>query len=239
MNIIIRHKKALLLLIIISSVFTIYKTNNKNNISYISIGDGYSKGIDSYYQINYGYSDYLRDHLKKNNILNKYNKSFTDKNASIDSLYKDIVINRKVKDNNFKQTLRESEILTMSIGINDLIYRLALTEDMDEYKLNRIITDIDKSLNILIKEIRKYYQKDIYIIGYYKPNTSNYYLLKGIDKLNELYKNNKNVIYIYSENINNNPLKYLSNPSNNYPNSIGYKEISTEIVEKITKKLAK
>ena len=236
MYIIRKHKKLILLLIVIISVFKIYKINNKNNISYTSLGDGYSKGIDSYYQTNYGYSDYLKDYLKETDKLNFYNKTFTNKSASIDSLYKDILINKKENNYNIKRTLRESEILTISIGINDLIYKLAITEEINEYKLDRIIEEINISLNQLIKEIRKYYQKDIYIIGYYKPNTNNYYLIKGIEKLNNLYKNNKDIIYIYSEKLEKNPYKYFSNPSNFYPNSIGYKEISTEIVEKINKK---
>jgi len=233
-----KHKKFLLLIVIFSSVLIIYKNNNKNDICYTSLGDGFAKGIDSYGQEDYGYSDYLKDYLKEANRLNVYSKDFTDKEYMINTLYADIIMDKKGKTN-IKQTLRESKIVTLSIGLNDLLYKLSVTENINQYKLEKIISDIDKSLDVLLEEINKYYKGKIYIIAYYYKKTDNYYLTEGVKKLNELYKNKKNIIYISSEKVENNYQKYFLNPSSLYPNREGYMEIYKEIALKISKKLEK
>ena len=59
-----RILKLVFLTIVILSVFLIYKSTNNKYLNYTSIGDGLSKGIDSYGNIDYGYSDYVKDYLK-------------------------------------------------------------------------------------------------------------------------------------------------------------------------------
>lgn len=243
MKFIKKHKKLLILILICTAIFMIYKSNNKNNINYTSLGDGFALGINSYGEINYGYSDYLRDYLKEKDKLNNYTKEFATPTMSIDSLYENIVINKKIKvdgqEINLKHTLRESEIITMSIGLNDLIYKLSTTENLNDHKLNKIIEEIDHSLDQLLKELKKYYPHEIYIVGYYNIETTNIYLAEGIKKLNELYQNKENVIYISTEYIFKKDTDYLSNPDSIYPNNRGYKAICEEIKPKITKKLEK
>ena len=51
--------KLVFLIIVILSIFLIYKFTNNKYLNYTSIGDGLSKGIDSYANIDYGYSDYI------------------------------------------------------------------------------------------------------------------------------------------------------------------------------------
>ena len=70
-------------------------------------------------------------------------------------------------------------------------------------------------------------------------NINNYYLKLAINKLNEKQQTNKEIIYIDTKNIFENNKSLLSNPKSIYPNRTGYKEISNEIIAKITKKLEK
>ncbi|MBR3049087.1 MAG: hypothetical protein IKG58_00815 [Bacilli bacterium] len=219
-------KKIILLLLIIIPVLLISNIKNKNTC-YTSIGDGYSKGIDSYGQIN-GYSKLLKKHLSNKKTLNNYT-NLSNKDMSINTLYTNILLNK----NNIKGILSETEVLTLSIGLNDLKYKLSIN-NINDYKLNKIINEINIDINKLLKEISKYYKGTIYVIGYYYKDYDDIYLVKGIKELNNLYKNKK-VVFIYSKKLQNNNKYYLNNPNNNYPNIEGYKLIELKLLKKLEK----
>lgn len=243
MKLINKYKKLIIFLIICLIIFLIFKLNNHHDISYIALGDGFALGKNSYGQIDYGYSDYVKDYLEKNNKLNKYIKTFSEKDASINSVYQNITLNKKIKlknrEFNLKQSLREANILTLSIGINDLIYKLSITNNLDKASIDNIISSIEKDFNILITEIKKYYQKEIYVIGYYNIYPENDLYEYAIKELNNIYKNCKDVIYIDTYNLFENNIEYMPNFINYYPSNQGYKEISNQIITKISKKLEK
>lgn len=243
MKFIKKHIKLIIFLIICLSIFIIYTKNNKNNITYVSLGDGFSLGIDSYDIVDYGYSDYLKDYLTDKQLLNKYIKYFSTKEMSIETLYDYILLNKNVnigtKKVNIKETLREAQLLTMTIGLNDLLYQLSINSNLTDSKVDEIVNKIELSFNELITEIRKYYKSDIYIIGYYDINSSNQLLSEAIKKLNRIYQDNEDVIYIPTYNLFETNQNYISNPNNIYPNRSGYKAISQEIIYKISKKLEK
>ncbi len=219
-------KKIILLLLIIIPVLLISNIKNKNTC-YTSIGDGYSKGIDSYGQIN-GYSKLLKKHLSNKKTLNNYT-NLSNKDMSINTLYTNILLNK----NNIKGILSETEVLTLSIGLNDLKYKLSIN-NINDYKLNKIINEINIDINKLLKEISKYYKGTIYVIGYYYKDYDDIYLVKGIKELNNLYKNKK-VVFISSKKLQNNNKYYLNNPNNNYPNIEGYKLIELKLLKKLEK----
>ena len=240
MNFLKKHKKLAIFILVIISIYFIYKLNNNNNLTYLALGDGYASGQNSYGIIDYGYSDYLKDYLKKNNNLNFYTKQFSNNDVMITNLYENIIINKKVehkdKTINIKQSLRESSIVTLSIGINDLIYKLSLQENyVTTSKLNKIVNDTYKDFEILINEIKKYYIGKIYVIGYPRVNIKDNNLNEALRKLNDLYRNNEDIIYIDTYDIFKNNNNYLSNPNSIYPNIKGYKAISDEIIRNLDK----
>ncbi len=234
-----KHYKLLIFLWICLLIFLIYQGNNKNNINYTSLGDSFALGEDSFGRIDYGYSDYVKDYLQKNHQLNRYIKSFSDPTLSIETLNQNIQLNKKIKLKkqvlNLKQTLRETTILTLSIGKNDLIYQLSISRKNDEQTINQIIKRIDNSLNQLIKEIKKYYPNQIYIIGYYHDPTKNQIYNQAIDKLNNCFQNKKDIIYIKTDKLFENNNLYRSNPNSIYPNQLGYQKIAGEIIKKLEK----
>lgn len=235
MKFIKKHLKLLILIIVCFLIYIIYQNNNQNVI-YLTLGDGLSLGKDSYGQINYGYSDYLYDYYTSSNRLNYYTKAFSSSEESIISLYEKLVINERViADNteiNLKQMLRESSVLTISIGLNDLKYKLSIMENITSYKIDKVVQETYNSFEKLLKEIRKYYHHKIYIIGYYEDK-NNLYLTKAIKKLNNYYSNNKKIIYIDTFELFAKNNDYLSNPSSYYPNNKGYKAIFTQIKKKL------
>ena len=231
-----KHYKLIIFLLIIFVIFLIYKDNHHNYFNYTSLGDGYALGINSYGEIDYGYSDFIKDNLEDTKKLNIYIKDFSGKDQSIEHLYESIITNEKITTNhtekNIKQTLRESDLITMTIGLNDLVYHIAITPNMNTYQLNEIINKIEDNTKKLISEIKKYYPKTIYIVGYPDIPIENYYIKEGIKRLNEMYENMDNIEYISTADIVEE--KDFLNPQNIYPSKQAYNRIADEILKKVS-----
>lgn len=220
--------KLFILLILSLTTIIISKLTTKN-ITYLSLGDGYSKGINSYGIIDYGYSDYLKDNILKKKKLKYYTKELSKKDILINDLILDIS-EKQIKENNIsiKQLLRETDIITLSIGLNDLKYELELTNNPNQEQINQVVNKVYKKYLKLKNEINKYYKNKIYLIGYPEKNIKDYNLLIAIKKLNNKYKEDKEIIYVDTSKIINNKI-YWSNPNSIYPNIKGYKQIATYI----------
>ncbi len=238
-----RKVKLIILIFMSLSVYIIYNATNHHNINYTTIGDSLSYGKDCYGQIDYGYSDYVRDYLQETNKLKNYCKDYTKEEMTIDSLYNTLLSEQKMSNKNTNQTLktilRDSDYLTMSIGLNDLLYKLSLTSNFTTENLNLIIAEISTSFDNLITEIRKVYNREIYVVGYYDLTTDNKFLNTAVTKLNNIYKSHPDVIYISTKELTENPNVFLPNPNSYYPNYKGYQLISNKIITKMTKKLEK
>ena len=238
-----RKAKFLILILLSLSVIFIYNTTNNHNINYTTIGDGLSYGIDCYGRIDYGYSDYVKDYLLKIKKLKNYSNEYVKDNMMIDTLYTTLLMNEKMSSDNIKvdikTILRDTDYLTMTIGLNDLLYKLSLTSEFTEKNLNIVINEIKQSFDRLITEIRKVYKRQIYIIGYYSIEKDNEFINLAIKKLNQIYQQNDEVVYIPTYELSENRNIFLPNPSSYYPNYKGYQLISTKIIDKISKKLEK
>ena len=232
-----KHYKLIIFLLIIFTIFLIYKDNHINYFNYTSLGDGYALGINSYGVEEYGYSDFIQERLRENNKLKLYTKSFAEKDQSINRLYESIVTNeKKIIDNterNIRQILRESDLVTLTIGLNDIIYQISITGNINEYQLNKIINQTEEDLTRLIKEIKQYYPKALYVIGYPQMPIENSYIKEGVKRLNQIYKKMDNIIYIDTTNI----IGYedFLQPTCLYPGKKGYYKISEEVIKKLAK----
>ncbi len=237
-----RKIKLLTLIILSLSVIFIYKATNHNNINYTTLGDGFAKGIDCYGRIDYGYNDYVKDYLIETKKLKGYSNTFTSEDMTIERLLNTFLINEKVSEENKKENIREilrdTDYLTISVGLNDLLYKISLSNEPSSQNLDFIISEIKISFNTLIDEIRKVYSRPIYVIGYYDAPIKNTYLQNAIRELNSIYEENSDVTYISTYAISENSSVFLPNPNSYYPNYKGYRLISTKIVSKISKKLA-
>ncbi len=230
-----KHFKLIVLALTCILVYLIYNTNHHYNITYISLGDGFAMGLNSDGVKGYGYQDYLKDYLKKNNKLHKYYSDFSYPDIRINDLYKDILINEKDgKEENLKQALRESNLLTLSIGLNDLIYQCSLKGEIKEYESKEILSKIEKELKKLIKELKKYYQYEIYLVGYQNFFPQDSVEKKLLIQLNLKYKElskELGIKYIETGEVNN---KEVENSNSIYPSSEEYKKIFQKILKEIT-----
>ena len=233
-------KKILTAIIVVLSVFLIYLGFKDDDIYYVSLGDGLAKGLNQYNQKDYGYTDYIKDYLNKVNKLEVFVDALTDEDDRVIDILNNIKNNAKVlvdgKNKTFQNVLIKADLLTISIGKNDLISNVNLNTD---FSITDLYNKFDKSLvdfEQLYKILREYCKEKIIFIGFYN-STNN-------DELDEFYimankklaslASNYDIIYvdIFEEFKNNN---YLDN--SNYPNKEGYNMISNKIIKIIDEKM--
>lgn len=231
--------KLFILIIISLSVYFIYNLKDTSTIIYTSLGDGFADGINSYGDKNYGYSNYISDNLKKEESLNRSYLNFTSKDMTINDLRSLILLNNHDNNqNNIRQVLRETDLLTISVGINDLIYKMNVENITTNHQKEKTITEIVDNLDITLQELQKYYQKNIYLIGYYNFYPQNSVERKMLESLNSKlkeYSMKNNLIFVDNSNMDKSLFLYLDNPNSIYPNIDGYKKISYNIWSKMLK----
>ena len=230
-------KKILIIVSVIISILTIYLITTDRKIYYLALGDDITiNEIES----NSGYSNYVRDYLEYYDKLEIYINEFAKKNYRITDMINDINNNKKVEVGSSEKTLKnaliKADLLTLSIGINDLTSRINIQaidgslNYKDLYKdIDEIITDLEELFII----IRQYCKEDIFLIGVYYPyQVQNQELINVFSYLNNRYKELSNIYKINYIDIfdlfNANP-SYLSKTTI-YPSKEGLEVIGNQIV---------
>ncbi len=230
-----KYRKYIILFAIVLSVFWIYRVFASEEINYIALGDSVAEGRNPYGEIGYGYSDYLKDKLEEKKKLNYYQKYAKSGYQTAD------MINKIKEDNQLKKDLRESDLVTISIGANDFLDKIKpanlSVNTIRDFKgtVKAIFPDIEEC----IKEVRKYAKNDLVIVGYYNPipflfNTSQ----KELDELfafidDEYQKIAKEyeAIYISNYQLFKENKDFLPNPLDIHPNIKGYQKMAEKIIE--------
>lgn len=158
-----KRRYKLLLIILIGCLITILisslKTISKTSVT--SLGDSLALGLTSYYTIGESFNDYLKEELKQDNNLDDYNTEFCLNNLTISILNDYIEDNKYASISNLpiKQIIAKSDILIIAIGMDELTkYNIVNDEVINNY-LNEI--------NKLLTNIRKFYHKQIILLGIY------------------------------------------------------------------------
>lgn len=248
-----KYGKLIFLWAVIISTLLIYKLTYQQGYNYVALGDSLAVGMNPYGEENYGYSDYVKDYLNDKGLLKSYVDDFATSGYTINALKDDIKYNKRVNINadevSIRKILRESDIVTISIGVKDFLemfnvktFNYKVIERITSNK-NLYLQKIDiisNELNELIVEIKKYAKNDIVLLGYYNPLP---YLTSYKNELDDLveYSNSKfaeiceenNIHYVDIFDALDGKLIYFSNPSDMHPNSYGYKAISKGIIEMI------
>ena len=234
-------KKILLTFLIILSVFIIYLTTIDKKVYYLALGDEISLGMtkDGYYKTSY--TDYIKQYLEQNKKLEIYVNNYITQGYRITDLINDINNNKetKIKDKTItiKNALIKSDLITISIGTNDIISKIDNVNKLTKIDYNNLYKNIDEILNdldILLKQIRQYCKEDIILVGIY-INTENEKLEKIIKSANEKFKEkseNYNIKYIDLYN-------YIkpNGELNKYPSEDEYETLSNTIIDIINDNL--
>lgn len=211
--------KLLILILLNISVYFIYNNTKNSTYRILILGDNLSLANKP------TYIDYYKTYkLKKYHKVN-LNKNYSKKDLSISNLKKELQANKTIK-----RDLISTNILIINVGYNDLLYKISLLEDKNSNNLATILNEIRNDYLSLINEIKKYYNKDIVVIGYYPSLKDDYYINKGITYLNKILREPNQIIYINTYNDLNND-KYFPNSNTYLPNTLGHKVIYKKLIK--------
>jgi len=210
-------KKIILILFLFLSCYIIYNLTEEKGLSCLVIGD------------NIADNEYIKD----NNLINTYNNTYIDKDYRIIDLINTIKYNEEKDLDNKKisihRLLKNTDILIISIGMNDLYYKL----NTDTLNIYTYLNDMLNNIEILLNEINKYNYKQVYILGYYNITNNNNDIFTYINYKLEKLSNKYHYNYIELNNILRNNPNYLKNNQNFELNQEGYNKISKIIVENL------
>lgn len=236
-----RQKILLLFIAITASVFAIYKLFNNDDLSYIALGDSVAEGRNPYGEINYGYTDYIADYLKQNNRLKDYTKKYTKSGYKTEDIIKLLETNSEIK-----KDLRQSDLVTISIGANDFLNRIDKNNLNVREILNyrQTVDIIIPSIDLCLKEVRKYAKGKLIIVGYYNPipflfNTSEKELdslFSYIDSKYQQLADKYEASYISNYQVFKDNGDFLPNPMDIHPSMEGYQAIANNILKVINNK---
>ena len=222
-------KKILFIGIILLGVFLIYLSTFDKKIFYLSLGDELSLGYNEFNVGDYGYTDYVKDYLEEIKKLEIYVNSYFKKNLRTTDLIEMIEDNEKAvvngKDRAIKNALIKADLVTLSIGHNDVVSKLSLYENYSKEEIYDYLDSFLIDLEKLIKLVRQYCKEDIIFIGFYNTldeNTDIYF--KYLNDKSKKLMGNYDITYldIYDKIKN-----YKTNSF--YPTKEGYLYIGKEI----------
>lgn len=233
-----RYLKILLPIIIIILVFTIYKLFPKEKLNYIALGDSIAEGRNPYGENGYSYADYLYETLDKDGKIRYYTKKYSKSGYQTSDVVNDII-----RDIDLKKDLRESDLVTISIGANDFLQQISV-KDINNIDLNKYQNTIDSifiDIRDCIEEVRKYAKGDIWIVGYYNPipflfNTSEEdidELFKYVDAEYEKIAKKYDCSYISNYQLFKDNPDFLPNPMDIHPNLKGYEAMANNLYQEI------
>lgn len=228
-------KKLIISLIIVVSIFLIYLTTTNKKTYYLSLGDSIAVGINAYGEKSYGYANQVRDYLKAKKDLETYVPDFAKEGYRTTDLINDIKNNREImiddKPKTLQNALIKTDITTVSIGLNDLLYYLTIDYDHPYNKVNEIMGD----MKVLLELLKEYSKEQIIVLGYYNP-LPNHQNKEEIEDI-IIYANQKlkilcndynvgyvDLYYLFEDN------DYLVNPNNIHPSNEGYRAIADKII---------
>lgn len=236
-------KKILTVIIIVLAVFLIYLGFKDKDIYYLSIGDSLANGVNGIGTKDYGYTDYVRDYLEQNDMLDNYAYLINNDKRSID-LIKDIEENIKIdvdgKEKNIQNALIKADIISLSVGINDLFSNINFNNDFsinDLYnKFDEFVVDLDQ----LFKLLRRYSKEKIVYVGFYnylKDEQLDEFFKYANGRIKELADTyNIEYIDIYEDF---NSSEYFNSVIDNFPNKKGYELISSKIISILEESVTK
>ena len=210
-------KKIILILFLFLSCYLIYNLTEDKGESYLVIGDLVADN----------------PYLKNNN--SKYNNTYINENYRIIDLLNIIEYNQEIKVNNknisIHRLLKNNDILIISVGMNDIYYKL----NSDIKNIYTYINDMINNMELLLSEIDKYNYQKVFVLGYYNITNKHTdiftYLNYKMKKITDKYSYE----YIELNNILGNNQNFYQKSNNFNLNDQGYSEINKIIVEKLKK----
>ena len=250
----IKRRYKLLIGFIISGIILIiiFVITKDKKIYYLSLGDSLAVGQTPNHEIRQSYGDYIKKEIEKNKKLEFYTKGFANEVYRSIDLLNDLKNNKKITMNGkelpIKHALIKADVVTVSIGMNDLMYKINVANEFDLDGSDNIYSYIDDVLidiDRLLYELRKSCKEQIIVLGYYNPfiNYSSSLsvqieplIVYANSKLKNLV-NKYDMVFVDLHDLFLLNKKYLPNFLEIHPTNEGYRAIADEIIKLIDKKM--
>lgn len=222
-------KKVLLIVLLCFSCYFIYNKTINKKVYYLTIGDALSKGVSEYGVVSYGYSDYIKDYFQKNKKLEGYNKTYTSADYRVIDIIKSLEYNEKKDDYSLNRLIKKADVITISLGMNELYYKLNNNNQNIYTYIDTMINNYSK----ILKYINNFHHDHVYVLGFYNSSGANDDIFSYANyKLKEICQSNNSTYIDLSSSLSNNPM-YLSRRGTYIPSPKGYEKISQIIVENL------
>lgn len=239
-------KKIFIIFTVIISIFIIYFITLDRKVYYLALGDGITT---SNLENNSSYSNYVESYLSNYDKLEAYINEFSKENYRITDIINDIDNNKNIKIGNSNKTLKnaliKSDLLTISVGMNDLTSKIninSINSNINYQQLYDNVDEITNDLESLFVLLRSYCKEKIFLIGVYYPyQNKNQELSKVFSYFNTKFKEMSlvhNIEYIDIYDIFLENQTYLSETTI-YPSEIGQEVISNQIIATINNTILK
>lgn len=210
-------KKIILTISVFAIIFIIYYFNINEKIYYVSLGDHLSYGINNFNKVDNSFSNNISNNYK-GNLENYVNYSSCDDYRVMD-LINDIDYNKIVtydnKEYKLQNLLVKANYITISIGMNDLIYK----KNIDYDYVDDLLNDIEDLLVL----IRKYNKDEIYFLSFYDIINNKDVIEYANKRIANICNKNK-VNYVDISKLGNYIIKDI------YPTNDGYSYITDKIL---------
>lgn len=227
-----RYKLALIILMGIVFTYIIDHEVQETKINIVAIGDSLAIGMTAYDVVGTSFNDYLKEYYEEKHLLGTYNNEFSKSHLSINEINSAIEKNQQGNRTHIpiEQTIASASILTLSIGLDELIDYSFHSEITQE-----VITDFISSYHNLLAKIRTFYHHKIIIIGLYPgynlEKSAVVELNKQLSKLAVEYKAKYLDILAIADNSN-----YYLSPTSYHLSYKAHQAIYEEILEIINEK---
>lgn len=232
-------------------LITIFFMTRDKQIYYLSLGDSLAAGQTPNNTIEESYGDYVAEYLKDKEVLEFYTKKFSKSGYRSIDLLNDLNNNKKIKVDGKKITIKhaliKADIVTVSIGSNDLFYKLNVGNEFDMNEFDDIYTYVDEAISDvdkLLYELRKSCKEQIMVFGFYNPftnfssslaNTIEPVIVYANEKMKNLVKKyDMTYVDIHDMFLAND--NYLPSKLEIHPTKDGYKAMAKSVINLIDKK---
>lgn len=179
-----KWKAILFLSFVFLFVFVIYLTTLDKKVYYLNLGDEIAIA-------DFNYGEQIKDYIKSKDKLEKYVSEFVEEDARTTDLIRSIEDNKKVFSNGsniaLKNALIKADLVTLSIGSNDIYYKITTSSPRESYEyMDQILVDLEKLFSLM----REYCKEDIIMINYYNSYQERFHEIFNYmnDKLEDLGK---------------------------------------------------
>ncbi len=227
--------------------------NSGQPVDYLAIGDSLAAGVNELNGLGRSYADFLAQGILEKELLESYNKGFaypgytTEK--ALSELKSDVtkpVVNlngQQQEQASLRDAVRQAEIITISVGANDLLKYLSKDETgvpkIDIVGVQAGIKTVATNYAAILKEIKLLNQNaEIFIMGYYNPypylegyQTELSYAVSTLDATVGQLAKASGAHFIPVANVIASDYKtYLPNPKNIHLSEEGYEAVRDEFL---------